>query len=616
MYIFNPFNAMPRWLQRLLGWVSRDKTAAVEVQYLRNLYPNFVFHGPVCIVAGVYLYLSAPDLGNVFLLPVWMSLFVLHHTIRGLVGVVYSRRASDPTPSAIPLWVLLSIAMHFMGALLFVPMALFIYPKLDSLAQLCLLMVVLIIVGNSAFTLAERWAEIAVFAPPIDLSFAWATWPLGHAYAQPLSILVLLLFGLYLFQARTLHRVNLEGFGLSQRNGELAVELQLKNMQLQEVAAGRSRLLATVSHDLRQPAHAIGLLCERAKLETQPALVQQSLSDLNELSQSLSTSLSTLMDLPRLDAGLVKANVRPVALGQVLSRLEAEFAESAHKKGLALKVTTSELWAKTDVVLLHGVLSNLVSNAIKYTRSGTVDVSVSVLDENVTIAVTDTGMGIKPEKLSLIFKEFVRLEGAESGMEGLGLGLSIVKRYAEVLEHQIFVSSQYQLGSCFSVRLPAILARASPAEVLALSQTMTMTLSDARLQGISVLVVDNVDLVLSSMVRTLRGWGCEVYAARSLSEAARVTKGKNLDVLISDFHLGDEEPDGLMLIEHLRSLQARPAELLPSLLMTGDVSAQLEAEAGRSQMGILHKPVRPAVPQHRMLGLIHAPALASSQSTS
>jgi len=272
------------------------------------------------------------------------------------------------------------------------------------------------------------------------------------------------------------------------------------------------------------------------------------------------------------------------------------------------------LWAKTDPVLLHGVLSNLVSNAIKYTRSGTVDVSVSVLDENVTIAVTDTGMGIKPEKLSLIFKEFVRLEGAESGTEGLGLGLSIVKRYAEVLEHQIFVSSQYQLGSCFSVRLPAILAKASPAEVQALSQSIT--LSDVRLQGLSVLVVDNVDLVLSSMVRTLRGWGCEVYAARSLSEAAKVTKGKNLDVLISDFHLGDEEPDGLMLIEHLRSLQARPAELLPGLLMTGDVSAKLEAEAGRSQVGILHKPVRPAVLQHRMLGLLHAPTLASSQSTS
>ena len=614
MYIFNPFNTMPRGLQRLLGWVSRDRTAAVEVQYLRNLYRNFVFHGPVCIVAGVYLYLSAPDLGTGFLLPVWMFLFVLHHTIRGLVGVVYSRRVSDPTPSAIRLWVLLSIAMHFMGALLFVPMALFIYPKLDPLAQLCLLMVVLIIVGNSAFTLAGRWAEIAVYAPPIYLSFAWATWPLGHAYAQPLSILVLLLFGLYLFQARNQHRVNLEGFGLAQRNGELAVELQLKNMQLQEVAAGRSRLLATVSHDLRQPAHAIGLLCERAMLETRPAMVLQSLSDLNELSQSLSASLSTLMDLTRLDAGLVKANVRPVALGQVLSRLEAEFAESAHKKGLALKVTTSELWAKTDPVLLHGVLANLVSNAIKYSRSGTVDVSVSVLDENITIAVTDTGMGIKPDKLGQIFKEFVRLEGAESGMEGLGLGLSIVKRYAEVLGHQIFVSSQFQLGSCFSVRLPAILATATPAEVLALSQAMT--LSDGRLQGLNVLVVDNVDLVLSSMVRTLSGWGCEVYAARSLSEAARITKGKKLDVLISDFHLGDEEPDGLMLIEHLRSLQARPAELLPSLLMTGDVSAQLEAEAGRCQVGILHKPVRPSVLQHRMLSLLHAPALARSLSAS
>ena len=610
MRLLHRFDTMPPWLHALLSLVSRDRTMGVEAQYLRNLYGNFVFHGPVCVVAGLYLYASAPVLGPGSFLDLWMFLFVLHHSVRALLGLFYSRRKQEPTPSEIPCWVLLSIVMHFMGALLFVPMALSVYPVLDPLAQMSLLMVVLIIVGNSAFTLAGRWAEIAVYAPPIYLSFAWATWTLDHAYAQPLSILVLMLFGLFLFQARNQHRVNLQSFGLAQRNGELASELQIKNVQLQEVAAGRSRLLATVSHDLRQPAHAMGLLCERALVESQPELLKQSLGDLNELSQSLSASLSTLMDLTRLDAGLVKAQVRPVPLGQVLLRLEAEFAGSAKNKGLALSVATSALWVRSDPVLLHGMLANLVSNAIKYTRSGRVDVTVSEQDQEITVAVHDTGMGIKPDKLDLIFQEFFRLEGADSGTEGLGLGLSIVKRYARLLGHGLLVSSQDAQGSCFSIRLPAITAVTSPAELQALSQALSI--SDARLQGLRVLVVDNVDLVLSSMVRTLSAWGCVVHAARSLSEAAALTQGKTLDVVISDFHLGDEEPDGLKLIQHLRGQHGGPARQLPALLMTGDVSSQLEAQAGRCQVGLLHKPVRPAVLQLRLLSLLDAPAFETS----
>lgn len=332
MFIFTQFDAMPRWLRRLLDWVSGDRRADVEVQYLRNLYRNFVFHGPICVVVGVFLYLSAPDLGKGYLLSGWMFLFILHHSMRELAGEIYSKQARDPTPLETPWWALLSIAMHFFGAMQFVPLALLIYPKLDPLAQICLLMGVLMIVGNSAFTLAGRWVEITVFAPLIYLSFAWATWPLEHAYAQPLTNLVLLLFGLYLFLARNQHRMNLKGFGLAQRNGELAVELQLKNMQLQEVAAELSRLLATASHDLRQPAHAMGLLCDKALVETHPGLIRQFLSDLNELSQSLSASLSILMDLTRLDAGLIKANVRPLPLGQILLRLEDELSDFASKK--------------------------------------------------------------------------------------------------------------------------------------------------------------------------------------------------------------------------------------------------------------------------------------------
>lgn len=216
-------------------------------------------------------------------------------------------------------------------------------------------------------------------------------------------------------------------------------------------------------------------------------------------------------------------------------------------------------------------------------------------------------MAIKSDKLDLIFKEFVLLEGAESGEEGLDLGLSIVKRYAQVLNHQVSVSSQEQQGSCFSVQLPAVSLTSSPEGTQALSHAATS--SDIRFRGLSVLVVDNMGLVLSSMVGTLTSWGCGVFAARSLCEASKITVSQTIDLIISDFHLGDEEPDGQILIEHHRQLQGHQSAQLPALLMSGGLSGKLEAEAGRYQIGILHKPVRPAVLQHRLLSLLHSPAL-------
>lgn len=608
MFASSILHTQARRLGALVNRVPSGKGLEIEAQSLHTIYGHFVVHGPVCVVVAAFLAWFGPDWGALPALPVWMFLFVSHQCLRTLGGLLFvqNARRGPPTSKALFRWALVSVGIHAMGALLLATLALTIYPKLQPLDQSILLLVVLIMVNHSAFTLAGRWADMAVYAPPIYLSLAWATWPMAHAYAKPLSLLVLMLLVLYVFQARNQHRVNLQGFSLAQRNGELAQELSQKNSQLQEVAAGRSRLLATVSHDLRQPAHAIGLMCERALVERHPALLQQSLVELNELSQSLSASLSTLMDLTRLDAGLVKARVRPVPLGPVLLRLESEFAEMAQSKGLKLSVVASPLWVKSDPVLLHRLLANLVSNAIKFTPSGRVDVTVFPHDGGLTVAVQDSGMGIKPDQLDLIFKEFVRGEGTPPGSEGLGLGLSIVKRYSELLDHGLSLSSQLQQGSCFSIRVP-LSAAVAPAPGALPPQ---IELSDNRLIGLSVLVVDNVDLVLSSMVRTLSGWGCEVHAARSLSEAWSVTLGKPLDVVISDFHLGDDEPNGLMLIKHLRSLQSGRASLLPALLMTGDVSSQVESEANASLVGLMHKPVRPALLQRRVLRLLHEPPAA------
>jgi len=584
------------WLKSALS--QRDEPAEVTAEYLRLNFRNLTASSPVSLVMVIYLTMQAGS-QSVGVLRAWSTIFSIYLVLRWTIALAYPRQG-EVNPADVPLWSAASIFVQGCNGVLLAALALWVLPTLDPYAQVVATMVVLIMVGAIAFGLAGRWAETLVCAPATYFSFAWLSLQQPHPYAQGVALLIVALLVLHLIYASNQRKSIVASFSIARRNADLARELQFKNIEFQEVASARSRLLATVSHDLRQPAHAIGLLSERALMDTSFTSVKIALRDLNELSQSLSASLTTLMDLTRLDAGLVRPNLAPVALGEVLLRLEAEFAGSAKGKGLALHVPASDAWVRSDPVLLHGMIANLVSNAIKYTTHGQVQIGTEVVEGQVCIKVEDSGIGIREDKLEAIFKEFVRLDTFDSGSEGLGLGLSIVKRYSLLLGHRLSVKSRPGEGSCFCIYLPPAQAHASfpPGEDPALYD-------EARLSGLRILVVDDVDLLLSSMVNTLSAWGCKVLAARNLVEALVVSRDQAIDILISDYHLGDLEPNGLQLIEAMR---ARYKEYLPAMLMTGDVSAQLESRAQEYSVDVLHKPVRPAILRKGLLGLLeHCP---------
>lgn len=575
---------------------------AIEAEYLRQIYRNLAAASPISLAMVVYLAAQAEPQAA-FLVRLWAAVFSIYLCLRWYASVRYPRQR-EPDPQELRRWSLLAVLIQGTSGVLVAVLTLFVLPTLDLYAQLVACMVVMILVGATAFSLSGRWIDTLVFAPPIYLSFAWLIFWQDHPYAHGVSVLPIALFVLHLVYASNHRKSILQGFELARRSADLARELQFKNIEYQELASARSRLLATVSHDLRQPAHAIGLLSERALVDGSFESVRATLRDLNELSQSLSASLITLMDLTRLDAGLVKPRMGPVFLAQVMVRLEAEFSAAAWSKGLVLEVGRCDSWVRSDPVLLHGVLSNLVSNAVKYTQRGRVDVRVSSRGANVQIDVIDTGQGIGPDKLDLIFKEFVRLDASDAGTEGLGLGLSIVRRYSSLMSHTLQVQSEEGKGSVFTVLLeraqaPQLAAeQASPAAVSEFEQ-------DDCLVGLKVLVIDNVELLLVSMSKTLSDWGCEVRSARSMAEALESASVHWPDLVVSDHHLGDREPNGLELIKGLRELGSRSGlALLPALLMTGDVSPQLESQAREAGVRILHKPVRPKVLRSSLVDLM------------
>jgi signal transduction histidine kinase/CheY-like chemotaxis protein len=606
--------AAARWFARLpLPWRHRrPEPSQVTAEYLRQIYRNLAFSTPVSLIMVMYLTaLTDPQDGAV--LRWWSLVFCIFLTLRWAISLAYPRD-DEVELTHVRGWSVMSVLVQGANGLLIAALALFVIPTLELYAQVVGTMVVLILVGATAFSLSGRWIDTLVYAPPIYFSFAWSTSLQSHPYAEGVSALIVMLFILHLVYAANHRKSIWESFVVARRSAELARELQFKNIEFQEVASARSRLLATVSHDLRQPAHAIGLLSERALVDTSFSSVKASLRDLNELSQSLSASLTTLMDLTRLDAGMVKASIGPVSLGQVLRRLNAEFGASARAKGLRWEVDQTECWVQSDPVLLHGVLANLVSNAIKYTRQGGIEVKVSDRRSSVQVQVIDTGIGIPVSKLDLIFQEFVRLDASDAGTEGLGLGLSIVRRYAALLSHTLSVQSQPGQGSRFGISLARI--EAPPPSEQALVAPAKAD-ADYPLRGLKVLVIDNVELLLVSITKTMMGWGCEVQSARNLGEALERATQCWPDLVVSDHHLGDREPNGIELIAALRQLglgQGRP--MLPALLMTGDVSAPLEAQAREVGVQVLHKPVRPSVFRAHLLELMGRAAAAESAKPS
>jgi signal transduction histidine kinase/FixJ family two-component response regulator len=366
---------------------------------------------------------------------------------------------------------------------------------------------------------------------------------------------------------------------------ERKVEERTRQLELANLA--KSRFLAAASHDLRQPLHALGLFVaqlsgrmgadERSRIL---ARIDAALSAMNEL-------FNALLDISKLDAGLLSPNITEFPVAKLLDRLDTTFTGAAREKGLSLRVVSSSAWIRSDFILLERIVFNLVSNAVRYTSSGGVVVGCRKRGVNLRIEVWDTGIGVPQDQQQNIFGEFCRLgaPGGE-GRSSLGLGLSIVDRLCQLLDHSVSLTSILGKGSCFSIAVPCVAARPEIGESSAPAHPLMET-SDRKL----VVVVDDDPLVLEAMGGLLRSWGYHLLVVGTNDEAlARVAdRDSPPDLIISDYHLAGEKT-GIEVIEGLRrALSAK----IPAFLVSGDTSPDLLREARASGYHLLHKPVDP-----------------------
>ena len=379
---------------------------------------------------------------------------------------------------------------------------------------------------------------------------------------------------------------------LQRRIIEATVELRAKKEEAELATLAKSRFLASASHDLRQPMHALGMFMSRLMQMPHNDETRHLIGRIDASVHALQNLLDALLDISRLEAGVLRARPRHFPVQALFDEIGGELSAMAEERGLKLRLRPSPLWLDSDPILLHRILLNLVSNALRYTRQGGVLVACRHRRDHVRIEVWDSGIGIPPESRTEIFKEFVQLANPERDRnQGLGLGLTIVERTAQLLGHPLSMDSRPEIGSRFAIEVPI-----APPETAALAQAPSAP--EGQFEGLRVLVIDDDALARQGLALLLESWGCQVVAAEDAEQALALTAHQSPPNLIAcDYRLRH----GQNGIDVLALLRARAGLTAPGFLISGNTDAELMKRAADQGIPLLHKPVQPA----RLRALIH-----------
>ena len=397
---------------------------------------------------------------------------------------------------------------------------------------------------------------------------------------QKQTVRLIMLFGLAAFILAViffwlLHR------DLKKRH-ENELQLEKSNLHNEELLTLRHNMMLTVSHDLRSPLTAImgyaDLLKETATDET----CKQYEDAIRQSSDRMLTLLNSLLSYYRLDTGKDEVDMMPFRVKDVLRALMAEYEPLAAVKDIAIEgaFCGDDTVVMGDRKRIIQIGSNLMSNAIKFTKKGAVNIGVDYRDNTLTLKVQDSGTGMSEEQLKRIFAPFNRLENADT-QEGFGLGLSIAKALAELLGGRIDVESHIGFGSLFTVTLPLV---EGDEEVL----QRTVMESTVLPEGLRIAVLDDDTVVLKMTVEMLAKKKVQVVGCHTVDELFDRMRKNDYDLIITDIMLGGMS--GFDLLELLRMANIGNSKTVPMLAMTGRTERSADDFIKAGFRGCLLKP--------------------------
>lgn len=511
----------------------------------------------------------------------WLALALGVLLVRWRVVARLHRQADRPASERVRAAGFMSLASGSTMAL-----TLLAFPMLSDVERSFITLLTLGLATGAVGTTAGRRVLFLPYVLPMaaPLPLLWALHP-GPAQAEWVDLSVGLLLAAYLGVLLSLANNAWANFTESVR---IRFQEHALNEQLTEALAqanqanqAKTRFLAAASHDLRQPLHTIGLLVAALSLREMERSDREVVDLLSQVTMALSEQLDQLLDISKLDAGVVQPAWKSVDLGEMLRMHHAEMRAVIEERGLrAVLDAPGGVRCRTDPALLLRVLRNLTENAVKFTARGSVTLRMRVEGATALVSVEDTGSGIPAAEREMVFEEFYQVGNRERDRaKGLGLGLSIVRRLCRLLDIGLQLRSDVGSGTTVTLALPvhAGVAAAPP---------MGMRPPAPSFAGRTVLVVDDERSVRTGMRVLLEALGCHCLEASSGEEAVRQARGRKPDVILADLRLRGGET-GIDVIAQLEAAIGAT----PALLISGDTAPDRLLEAQRAGIKLLHKPL-------------------------
>ncbi|MFT7388488.1 MAG: signal transduction histidine kinase [Candidatus Endobugula sp.] len=380
---------------------------------------------------------------------------------------------------------------------------------------------------------------------------------------------------------------------IGMENAELVSKLNLQVLEqtssllaAQEAAKTanktNTRFLSAASHDLRQPLQNLNTLCSVLMRKIHDPDVKQHVGKMHKSIQGMERLLSAVLNLNQIESGGIQPQLKNMDLQPLLSELQIDFEELALQKKLTLSIPTADLRVHSDPELLLQILRNLLGNALRYTEQGHVAIEYLAADNTLILGIRDTGPGIPDNKQAEVFDAFYRMD--QHNKQGFGLGLSIVKALAELLNHPITLESTLGIGSFFSIQLP-LSASDHKAVVMSNEPLLTTTQNHKA----SILYLEDDEDILEAMETLLNLEGYRVFSASTGGKAIAYTQDTQIppDLIITDNRLADGE-NGLDVVKRLRELTQKP---IPAIMITGYTESAVSTAALKTVQKVLHKPV-------------------------
>jgi signal transduction histidine kinase len=465
-------------------------------------------------------------------------------------------------------WVLMAPSLHMVNRM--------IYVYMTTAAMI-----------SGMFAYSVNRVTFLAFTVPIMLpSLGTAIWSID-VIPWPFAVGLATLYIVVLSIAKNFAKIFEDSVRLRFRNEHLYQELATERDQSVAANVAKSKFIAAASHDLRQPMHAVNVYLELLNVDHLPEVEKKSIQKIKRSISTLNAMFDSLLNVSKLDAGAMQVTETMFRLESLVSTLRDLNGAKASEKGLALQFNHPDLVVLGDRLILQQIIGNLLSNAIQYTEQGCVEVAFTSEQGRLVIEVNDTGLGISEAEQKIIFNQFYRANQTRNLHDGLGLGLSIVRRLCDLIGGEIQLASELGKGSRFVVKT-VFVTSAHPSEIDALEPHRALSSSYRSLHGKRIVVIEDNPIIVEAYRQTLSNMGAyvEVLSENEQDIDVQLETLGHIDCILSDYRLRTTMGD--VLIQKLRESYN---EDIPAIIVTADTSPSRINYFAMLDIQVLHKPV-------------------------